>query len=108
MSFLTAMAIERVERPVAAEVLRDAACHLLEASTVCSIANCRARLPRIREHGVLRVEPLARTCVDLRASRNALARNIRANKTTAVAVYDSDQRWGSPTAESNSSDRQRR
>ena len=89
------MAIERSNRPVAAGRIAATARRLLDAATLCAIATVA---PGGRAHVntayfawsprfdlVWSSEPRARH-----------SRNIRANRSVAVAVYSSEQRWGKP------------
>jgi uncharacterized protein YhbP (UPF0306 family) len=89
------MAIERSNRPVAAARLAATARRLLDASTLCAIATVTARgrahlntayFAWSRDFDIVWLsEPLARH-----------SRNLRANNSVAIAVYDSSQTWGKP------------
>lgn len=86
------MAIERSARRVAAARLHGLARGLLDASTLCAIATVR------------RCEAHVHTAYFAWASRFRLvwmsdpsathSRNIRANPSVAIAVFDSSQLWG--------------
>jgi len=87
--------IERSKRPVAAARIAGAARRLLDASTLCAIATVstdgRAHVNTAyfawsREFDVVWLShPHARH-----------SRNVRANRSVAIAVYDSSQTWGKP------------
>jgi uncharacterized protein YhbP (UPF0306 family) len=87
------MAIERSNRPVAAARIAATARRLLDASTLCAIAtvnaNSSAHLNTAyfawsRHFDIVWLsEPQARH-----------SRNLRANDSIAIAVYDSSQTWG--------------
>jgi uncharacterized protein YhbP (UPF0306 family) len=89
------MGIERSKRPVAVSRISTTARRLLDASTLCAIAtaapNGRAHINTAYFawspdfHVVWLSEPRARH-----------SRNIRANESVAIAVYDSTQTWGKP------------
>jgi uncharacterized protein YhbP (UPF0306 family) len=89
------MAIERSKRRVAASRMTALAAELLDASPLCAIATVA---PRSRAHVntayfawspdfdiVWMSEPDARH-----------SRNLRTNKTVAIAIFDSGQTWGEP------------
>jgi len=89
------MGIERSKRPVAVSRITTTARRLLDASTLCAIAtadrNGRAHINTAYFawspdfHLAWLSEPGARH-----------SRNIRANESVAIAVYDSAQMWGKP------------
>lgn len=89
------MGIERSRRPVAATRIARTARQLLAASTLCAIATVA---PRGRAH--VNTAYFASTpeldVVWLSEPQAEHSRNIRANKSVAVAVYDSTQTWGQP------------
>ena len=89
------MAIERSQRPPAARRMTALARELLNASPLCAIATVA---PRSRAH--VNTAYFAWSpefdLVWLSKSRAKHSRNIRANDTVAVAVYDSSQVWGEP------------
>jgi uncharacterized protein YhbP (UPF0306 family) len=89
------MAIVRTGRRVAPARLRSLAERLLDASTLCSIATVT---PRGRAH--VNTAYFAWTpeldVVWLSDPQAQHSRNIRANGSVAVAVYDSAQTWGKP------------
>jgi uncharacterized protein YhbP (UPF0306 family) len=89
------MAIERSKRPVAATKIAAAARRLLDASTLCAIATVS---PRGRAHvnsAYFAWSPELRL-VWLSEPRATHSRNLRANQSVAIAVYDSSQSWGKP------------
>jgi uncharacterized protein YhbP (UPF0306 family) len=87
--------IERSRRPIAASRVATEAGHLLDASTLCAIATVA---PGGRAH--INTAYFARTAkldvVWLSDPRAKHSRNIRANDSVAIAVYDSTQTWGQP------------
>jgi uncharacterized protein YhbP (UPF0306 family) len=89
------MAIERSTRPIAKARLAMLARRLLDASTLCAIATVS---PGGRAH--VNTAYFARSdrfdLVWLSEPRATHSRNVRAGATVAVAVYDSNQSWGSP------------
>jgi uncharacterized protein YhbP (UPF0306 family) len=89
------MAIRRSQRRVSQARIGALARELLKASTLCAIATVG---PRIRAH--INTAYFA-WAPDLRiiwlsdpGARHS--RNLRANPTVAIAVYDSGQTWGKP------------
>ena len=87
--------ITRSQRRVSAARLRRVAEELLEASTLCAISTVS---PRGRAHANTAYFAWA---PDLRIvwvsePRAQHSRNLRANPSAAVAVYDSSQTWGKP------------
>src|SRR5437763_1382014 len=89
------MAIERSRRRVAADRLESAARSLLDASTLCAIATVRA-------DGSAYVNTAYFAWTDdfeivwLSHPDAHHSRNIEANGSAAVAVFDSMQTWGKP------------
>jgi uncharacterized protein YhbP (UPF0306 family) len=92
---IDAMPIERSRRPIAAARITTAARRLLDASTLCAIATVstpgRAHVNTAyfawsRELDLVWLsDPAARH-----------SRNVRANGSVAIAVFDSNQIWGKP------------
>ena len=89
------MAIERSSKPVASQRLASVARRLLDASNLCTIATVglgsrayinSAYFAWTRYFGI----------VWLSEPRAKHSRNLRTNKTVAIAVYDSAQQWGKP------------
>jgi uncharacterized protein YhbP (UPF0306 family) len=89
------MAIERSKRPVAAARIAASARRLLDASTLCAIATVAADG---RAH--VNTAYFAWSCdfelAWLSEPRARHSRNLRANESTAIAIYDSTQTWGEP------------
>jgi uncharacterized protein YhbP (UPF0306 family) len=89
------MAIERSKRPIAAARMARTARNLLDASTLCAIATVG---PGGRAH--VNTAYFAWTpeleLVWMSEPRARHSRNIRANGSAAIAVYDSTQAWGRP------------
>jgi uncharacterized protein YhbP (UPF0306 family) len=89
------MVIERSNRPIAAGRIAATARRLLEASTLCAIATVA---PGARAH--VNTAYFAWSpefdLVWLSERRAKHSRNIRANGSVAVAVYESEQTWGRP------------
>jgi uncharacterized protein YhbP (UPF0306 family) len=85
--------IERSRRPVAASRITSAARNLLDGSTLCALATVA---PQGRAH--INTAYFAWTpeldIVWLSEPRAKHSRNIRANNSVAVTVYDSRQKWG--------------
>ena len=89
------MAIRQSARRVGEARIRAAAEQLLDASTLCAIATVG---PRGRAHintAYFAWTPELRV-VWLSEPGAAHSRNVRANPSVAVAVYDSNQAWGEP------------
>ena len=87
--------ITRSERRVSAARLRSVAEALLEASTLCAISTVS---PAGRAHvntAYFAWAPDLRI-VWLSEPRSRHSRNLRANNSAAVAVFDSHQTWGKP------------
>ena len=89
------MAIRRSERPVSASRIARTARRLLDASTLCAIATV-GRGDRAHINTAYFARSAAFDVVWLSEPGAAHSRNIRANRTTAIAVYDSSQSWGRP------------
>jgi uncharacterized protein YhbP (UPF0306 family) len=89
------MAIERSNRPVAAARIAATARRLLDASTLCAIATVTAD-----GSAYLNTAYFAWSgdfdIVWLSDPRARHSRNLRANNSVAIAVYDSTQMWGKP------------
>jgi uncharacterized protein YhbP (UPF0306 family) len=89
------MAIEQSRRRIAARRLRGLSEELLEASTLCAIST-------VGPHGRAYVNTAYFAWAqDLRIiwlsePRAQHSRNLRANPSAAIAVYDSHQTWGRP------------
>jgi uncharacterized protein YhbP (UPF0306 family) len=87
--------MERSRRPIAARRIATEARHLLEASTLCAIATVA---PAGRAH--ISTAYFAWTAmldvVWLSDPGAKHSRNIRANESVGIAVYDSSQTWGQP------------
>jgi uncharacterized protein YhbP (UPF0306 family) len=89
------MPIERSKRPVASGRITALALELLDASILCAIATIS---PGGRAH-VNTAYFASDSSFDVvwlseRAARHS--RNLRANPSVAIAVYDSSQGWGEP------------
>ena len=89
------MAIRRSGRRVGAARLAQAARALLDASTLCAIATLDAR-GRAYINTAYFAWNTAFEIVWLSEPGATHSRNLRANGTAAVAVYDSTQTWGRP------------
>ena len=89
------MAITRSKRPVAATKIAAAARRLLDASTLCAIATVSPRGLAYVNTAYFAWSPDLRL-VWLSEPRATHSRNIRANPSVAIAVYDSGQSWGKP------------
>jgi uncharacterized protein len=89
------MGIERSNRRFAARRIVASARRLLDASTLCAIATVT---PRGRAHVNTAYFAWSRDLeiVWLSEPRATHSRNLRANESAAVAVYDSTQTWGRP------------
>jgi uncharacterized protein YhbP (UPF0306 family) len=89
------MGIRRPRRPVATHRIASLARQLLDASTLCAIATVDPR-----SHAHINTAYFAWTLdfdvVWLSEPGAKHSRNIRANDSVAVAVYDSTQTWGRP------------
>jgi uncharacterized protein YhbP (UPF0306 family) len=89
------MAISRSKRRVSAKRLRSVADELLDASTLCAISTVS---PDGRAHinTAYFVSAPDLRIVWLSEPHARHSRNLRANPSAAVAVYDSGQTWGKP------------
>jgi uncharacterized protein YhbP (UPF0306 family) len=87
------MAIERSNRPVAASRIAATARELLDTSTLCAIATVNADG---RAHVNTAYFGWSRDfdIVWLSEPRARHSRNLRANESVSIAVYDSTQTWG--------------
>lgn len=89
------MPIERADRPIAPRRLMAVATDLLDASTLCAIATVgrdgRAHVNTAYFAWTRLLEIVWLSDPDSRHSRN-----VAANGSAAVVVYDSHQRWGRP------------
>jgi uncharacterized protein YhbP (UPF0306 family) len=87
------MGIERSNRPMAATRIAKAARRLLDASTLCSIATVT---PAGRAHVATAYFAWSPELelVWISEPRATHSRNIGANGSAALAVYDSGQAWG--------------
>jgi uncharacterized protein len=89
------MAIRRSSRPVSSERIARAARRLLDASTLCAIATTSPRgRPHVNTAYFAFTNQFDVVWVSERSARHSI--NLRANAASAVAVYDSSQRWGGP------------
>jgi uncharacterized protein YhbP (UPF0306 family) len=89
------MAIERSARRIAAVRLRRLAEALLEASTLCAISTVGPRGRAYINTAYFAWAPGLRI-IWLSEPGARHSRNLRANGSAAVAVYDSGQTWGKP------------
>ncbi|HZT54041.1 MAG TPA: pyridoxamine 5'-phosphate oxidase family protein [Gaiellaceae bacterium] len=89
------MTIERSQRRVGAARIAVAARRLLDASTLCAIATV-TRSGGAHVHSAYFAWDPAFRIVWLSEPRALHSRNLRANPSAAVAVYDSGQTWGEP------------
>jgi uncharacterized protein YhbP (UPF0306 family) len=89
------MAIERSNRRLAATRLAASARQLLDASSLCAIATVT---PQGRAHINSAYFAWSRSfeIVWLSEPRATHSRNVRADGSAAIAVYDSSQTWGKP------------
>jgi uncharacterized protein YhbP (UPF0306 family) len=85
--------IERSRRRVAADKIATAARRLLDASTLCAIATVTPR-GRAQINTAYFAWTPELEIVWLSEPRAKHSRNIRANDSVAVTVYDSWQNWG--------------
>ncbi len=87
------MAIRRSTRPVSSERIARAARRLLDASTLCAIATTSPRgRPHVNTAYFASTNQFDVVWLSEPSARHSI--NLRANAATAVAVYDSSQRWG--------------
>jgi hypothetical protein len=89
------MAITTSKRRVGAARLRSIAEALLEASTLCAISTVAPRGRAYVNTAYFAWAPDLRI-IWLSEPRAQHSRNLRANGSVAVAVYDSTQTWGKP------------
>ena len=89
------MAIRQSRRPVGAARLVRTARGLLEASSLCAIATVD-RSGRAYVNTAYFAWSRTFDLVWISERRATHSRNIRANETVAIAVYDSSQSWGHP------------
>ena len=89
------MAIERTQRRFAERRLRAVAAELLEASTLCAIATV-TRAGRSYVNTAYFAWAPDFKLVWLSAPGAQHSRNVRADGSVAIAVFDSDQSWGNP------------
>jgi uncharacterized protein YhbP (UPF0306 family) len=89
------MTIEQSKRPIAAARIAATARRLLDASTLCAIATV-ASGGRAHVNTAYFAWSRDFDIVWLSERRAKHSRNIRANDTVAIAVYDSSQTWGKP------------
>jgi uncharacterized protein YhbP (UPF0306 family) len=89
------MAIVRSRRRIGEARLRALARDLLEASTLCAIATV-GRGSRAHVNTAYFAWAADLRIVWLSESRARHSRNLRANPSAAVAVYNSGQKWGEP------------
>ena len=89
------MPIERLTRALPSSRITTAARRLLDAATLCAIATVG---PRNRAHVNTAYFAWSRefALVWLSAPEARHSRNLRTNPSVAVAVYDSNQTWGTP------------
>src|SRR5919109_2699179 len=89
------MTIERSGRRVGAARLRSLAEELLEASTLCAISTVGPRAHAYVNTAYFAWTPDLRV-IWLSDPGAQHSRNLRANASAAIAVYDSGQTWGKP------------
>jgi uncharacterized protein YhbP (UPF0306 family) len=89
------VAIQQSRRRVAAARIRSLAEELLEAAPLCAIATVTPRGEAYVNTAYFAWAPDLRI-VWLSDPRARHSRNVRANPSAAVAVYDSSQTWGEP------------
>jgi uncharacterized protein YhbP (UPF0306 family) len=89
------LAIEPSRRRIGRTKLRTIAEELLEASTLCAIATV-ARGSRAHVNTAYFAWTRELRLIWLSNPSAAHSRNLRATRSTAVAVYDSSQTWGEP------------
>ncbi len=89
------MPIERSRRPIAAARITAAAHRLLDASTLCAIATVSS-IGRAHVNTAYFAWSGELDLVWLSDSHARHSRNVRANGTVAIAVFDSNQIWGKP------------
>jgi uncharacterized protein YhbP (UPF0306 family) len=89
------MPVQRNGRPVSAGRITKLARELLDASTLCAIATVTPR-GRAYIHTAYFAWSEAFEIVWLSSPEAQHSRNLEANPSAAVAVFDSTQRWGRP------------
>ena len=89
------MGIERSERLLAASRIASEAPQLLDASTLCAIATVSSRGRAHINTAYFAWTPKLEI-VWLSEPRAKHSRNVRANDSVAITVYDSTQHWGDP------------
>ncbi len=89
------MAIERSKRRIAATRIAAAARELLDASGLCAIATVTSR-GDAHVNTAYFAWSATFDIVWLSEPRATHSRNLRANGSVAIAVYDSGQTWGEP------------
>lgn len=89
------MGIERSKSPVAAKRLAATARRLLDASALCAIATVGAG-GRAHVNTAYFAWSRSFEIVWLSSPRATHSRNLRANDSASIAVYDSTQTWGEP------------
>jgi uncharacterized protein YhbP (UPF0306 family) len=89
------MTIERSKRPIAAARIATGARRLLDASTLCAIATVSID-GRAHVNTAYFAWSSEFDLVWLSDSHARHSRNVRANGSVAIAVYDSSQTWGKP------------
>jgi uncharacterized protein YhbP (UPF0306 family) len=89
------MAIRRSYRRLSAERIGAVARDLLDASTLCAISTVGPRGRAYVNTAYFAWSPELRI-IWLSAPGAQHSRNLRANASAAVAVYDSSQTWGKP------------
>jgi uncharacterized protein YhbP (UPF0306 family) len=89
------MPIRHSKRPLAAAHIARIARSLLDASSLCAIASVG---PGARAHINIAYFAWSRALkiIWLSEPRSRHSRNLRANETVAIAVFDSRQRWAEP------------
>jgi uncharacterized protein YhbP (UPF0306 family) len=91
-----ATAIERSNRPVGERRLRTVARELLDASTLCAIATVTSPASRAHINTAYFAWATDWRIVWVSDPRSRHSRNLVANRSVAVAVFDSRQTWGKP------------
>ena len=89
------MPIQRTARRVSATRMATVAQRLLDASTLCAIATV-ARGGRAHVNTAYFAWTTELSVVWLSEPEALHSRNLRANRSVAIAVYDSRQSWGEP------------
>jgi uncharacterized protein YhbP (UPF0306 family) len=89
------MGIARSKRPLAVGRIEATARQLLDASPLCAIATVAAEGRAYVNNAYFASSP-GFDLVWLSEPRARHSRNVRANGSAAIAVYDPDQKWGTP------------